>query len=126
MDSSAANTDDAAARVGGDSAAEAAVLGRASSGVETSVEAKVVAPLPEGYKRGNAGTVYKLVESGCFEIADHTMEREKEARLPQDLIVTVTLPADAVRFHAVSLSRDWVAADCCMCVCVCVYLLNCT
>lgn len=56
-------------------------------------------PLPEGYKRGNAGTVYKVVESGCFEIADHTLERLRQARVPQELIVFVKLPANAVRFH---------------------------
>lgn len=54
-------------------------------------------PLPEGYKRGYAGTIYKLVESGCFEIADHTSERLRQAKVPQDLIVFVKLPANAVR-----------------------------
>lgn len=61
------------------------------------VAAAEASPLPEGYKRGYAGTVYKLVESGCFEIADHTSERLRQARVPQDLIVFVKLPADAVR-----------------------------
>lgn len=56
--------------------------------------------LGKGEKRGRGGAKYKLVESGAFEISDHTQDRVSPAdsRLPQRLVVTVTLPADVVSY----------------------------
>ncbi|CAM9485690.1 unnamed protein product, partial [Ectocarpus sp. 8 AP-2014] len=59
---------------------------------EQSTPAEQLAP---GVKRGSGGTTYKLVESGAFEISDHTTDRVRQTPTPRTLVVTVTLPADA-------------------------------
>ncbi|CAM9590893.1 unnamed protein product, partial [Ectocarpus sp. 13 AM-2016] len=51
--------------------------------------------LAPGLRRGSGGTTYKLVESGAFEISDHTTDRVRQTPTPRTLVVTVTLPADA-------------------------------
>lgn len=55
--------------------------------------------LPKGQKRGRGGATYKLVHSGTFDMADHTEDRVRPAAaaLPKKLVVTVTLPPNAVR-----------------------------
>ncbi|CAB1100480.1 unnamed protein product [Ectocarpus sp. CCAP 1310/34] len=59
---------------------------------EQSTPAEQLAP---GLKRGFGGTTYKLVESGAFEISDHTTDRVRQTPTPRTLVVTVILPADA-------------------------------
>lgn len=70
--------------------------------------------LPAGQRRGSGGAIYKLVESGSFEIADHTTDRVRDTRLPQKLVVTVTLPPDAVRGNFVQGGRLVGALRCCV------------
>eukprot|EP00903_Cladosiphon_okamuranus_P016570 g15287.t1 len=86
--SAAAETRPAAA------AATAAARGRGSKD-PTAAGAPAAPQLAPGFKRGNGGTTYKLVESGAFEIADHTSDRVKQRPMPQTIIATVTLPANA-------------------------------
>ncbi|CAM9402351.1 unnamed protein product, partial [Hapterophycus canaliculatus] len=71
------------------------VAGAAGAVAEPKKAGDSQAPLPPGVKRGNGGATYKLVESGAFEIADHTEERVRQTPTPQAIIATVTLPADA-------------------------------
>ncbi|CBJ29401.1 hypothetical protein Esi_0144_0074 [Ectocarpus siliculosus] len=59
---------------------------------EQSTPAEQLAP---GLRRGSGGATYKLVESGAFEISDHTTDRVRQTPTPRTLVVTVTLPADA-------------------------------
>lgn len=61
-----------------------------SGGGETTVA------LAPGWKAGKGGTTYKLVESGAFEIADHTSDRVRPTPVPKELIATVTFPPKAV------------------------------
>eukprot|EP00752_Nemacystus_decipiens_P003077 g2851.t1 len=75
-------------------AAESKAAARGSR-EDTTGEASSEQPLPPGLKRGSGGTTYKLVESGAFDIADHTSDRVKQRPMPQTIVATVTLPANA-------------------------------
>lgn len=85
--------------------AAAAAGARGEERVEAGGDVKLVSPasvaatpsmVPAGQKLGKRGTTYKLVESGEFEIADHTSDRMRSVSVPEKLIATVTLPPDAV------------------------------
>lgn len=58
---------------------------------------------------GAGGAKYKLVESGTFDLSEHTQDRVQPAgsRIPQKLIVTVTLPENAVSASWVCRAKGW-------------------
>ncbi|CAM9954514.1 unnamed protein product, partial [Ectocarpus fasciculatus] len=67
----------------------------ASAPAAAEEESTPVEQLAPGVRRGSGGTTYKLVESGAFEISDHTTDRVRQTPTPRTLVATVTLPADA-------------------------------
>lgn len=65
------------------------------------------------------------MESGDFQLADHTEDRVRPTRTPQAIIAMVTLPADAVR-GVLRFAGLWFVGVVWMCiVCVCVFVCSC-
>lgn len=86
-------------------------------------------PLAPGLKRGNRGTTYKLVQSGAFEIADHTSDRVRQLPVPQAIIATVTLPANAVCMYYkgcfIVLGTDGIVCIMVLCRLLCFLFFRC-